>query len=87
MSMSSHSQAISAVRWGGEGLLYSASRDTVINVWDAQVLSRCGLCPCSCELSCRSQLRSTWLIIDQELHRLVDPWLQGPQTCRWTPGS
>ena len=37
LSMSSHSQAISAVRWGGEGLLYSASRDTVINVWDAQV--------------------------------------------------
>lgn len=37
LTMSSHSMAVSAVRWGGEDLIYSASRDTVINVWDAQV--------------------------------------------------
>lgn len=36
LTMSSHSMAVSAVRWGGEDLIYSASRDTVINVWDAQ---------------------------------------------------
>ena len=36
-SMSSHSLAVSCVRWGGEGLLYSASKDTTINVWDSQV--------------------------------------------------
>jgi WD40 repeat protein len=33
--MSSHTAIISCVRWGGEGLLYSSSRDTTINVWDA----------------------------------------------------
>ena len=37
LTMSSHSQAVSCVRWGGEDLIYSASRDTVINVWSAQV--------------------------------------------------
>lgn len=26
---------ITCVRWGGEGLIYSASRDGCINVWDA----------------------------------------------------
>ena len=36
-SMSSHTLAVSCVRWGGDGLLYSASKDTTINVWDAQV--------------------------------------------------
>ena len=36
-SMSSHSLAVSCVRWGGDGLLYSASKDTTINVWDSQV--------------------------------------------------
>lgn len=29
-------QVITAVKWGGEGLIYSASRDTTINVWDAR---------------------------------------------------
>ena len=38
LSMSSHSLAVSCVRWGGEGLLYSASKDTTINVWESQVL-------------------------------------------------
>lgn len=28
-------QVITAVKWGGEGLIYSASRDTTINCWDA----------------------------------------------------
>ena len=38
-SMSSHTLAVSCVRWGGDGLLYSASKDTTINVWDSQVRS------------------------------------------------
>jgi hypothetical protein len=29
-------QVITAVKWGGEGLLYSASRDTTVNVWSAE---------------------------------------------------
>ena len=33
--MSSHTQAITQVKWGGDGLLYSASRDCSINVWSA----------------------------------------------------
>ena len=40
-SMSSHTLAVSCVRWGGDGLLYSASKDTTINVWDSQVME-CG---------------------------------------------
>ena len=36
-SMSSHSLAVSCVRWGGDGLLYSASKDATINVWDSKV--------------------------------------------------
>ena len=33
--MSNHTAAVTAVRWGGAGLLYSASRDCTINVWAA----------------------------------------------------
>lgn len=35
-TMSSHTQAITAVKWGGDGLIYSAARDCSINVWSAQ---------------------------------------------------
>ncbi|KAG2486351.1 hypothetical protein HYH03_014932 [Edaphochlamys debaryana] len=34
LSMSNHSQLITAVKWGGEGLIYSASRDCTISAWD-----------------------------------------------------
>jgi ribosome assembly protein 4 len=37
MTMCSHTKAVTCVKWGGEGRLYSASRDTNINVWDAKV--------------------------------------------------
>lgn len=33
--MSSHTMVITCVKWGGEGLIYSCSRDRTINVWDA----------------------------------------------------
>lgn len=32
-SMGNHSAGITAVIWGGEGLIYSAARDCTINVW------------------------------------------------------
>lgn len=35
-SMSSHTAAVTSVKWGGEGLLYSAARDCTINVWSAE---------------------------------------------------
>ena len=38
-TMSSHTQAISCVRWGGEGHIYSAARDCSINVWSAEVMT------------------------------------------------
>ena len=34
-TMSAHTKAIASVKWGGEGLIYTASRDTTIFVWDA----------------------------------------------------
>jgi ribosome assembly protein 4 len=33
--MSSHTMIVTCVRWGGEGLIYSSSRDCCINVWSA----------------------------------------------------
>jgi ribosome assembly protein 4 len=34
--MSNHTMMVSCVKWGGEGLIYSASRDTTISAWDAK---------------------------------------------------
>lgn len=34
-TMSSHTMIVTCVRWGGEGLVYSSSRDCCINVWSA----------------------------------------------------
>ena len=36
-SMATHTMAITAVKWGGDGRIYSAARDCSINVWDAEV--------------------------------------------------
>lgn len=35
-TMSNHTQAITQVKWGGDGLIYSAARDCSINVWAAE---------------------------------------------------
>ena len=35
-SLSAHSRALSSVKWGGEGLIYTASRDTTVYAWDAK---------------------------------------------------
>jgi ribosome assembly protein 4 len=34
LTLSSHTNVVSALKWGGDGLLYSASRDTSILVWE-----------------------------------------------------
>jgi len=39
-SMSSHTLAVSCVKWGGDGLIYSASKDCTINVWSGAVRLR-----------------------------------------------
>jgi WD40 repeat protein len=33
LSLSSHTMSVTAVKWGGEGLIYSASQDRSIKVW------------------------------------------------------
>jgi len=33
----SHTASVTKVLWGGEGLIYSASQDRTIKVWDAEV--------------------------------------------------
>lgn len=35
-SLTGHTDAISCVRWSGEGLIYTGSRDRTIKVWDAK---------------------------------------------------
>ena len=48
-SMATHTMAITAVKWGGDGRIYSAARDCSINVWDAEVSA---LSICCCLFSC-----------------------------------
>lgn len=33
MTLSSHKGAITCIRWGGSGLIYSGSRDRSLRVW------------------------------------------------------
>jgi ribosome assembly protein 4 len=42
LTLSSHTNVVSAIKWGGDGLLYSASRDTSILVWETKE------CACAC---------------------------------------
>lgn len=44
--MSNHTQAVTQVKWGGDGLIYSAARDCSINVWaasDGRMVRRCAV--------------------------------------------
>ena len=34
ITMSQHISAVTCIRWGGDGLLYSSSRDKTIKIWD-----------------------------------------------------
>ena len=36
MSLSGHTAGVTCVKWGGEGVIYTASRDRTIKVWDEQ---------------------------------------------------
>ena len=38
-TLAGHSDSVEAVRWGGEGLIYTASRDRLIKVWSAEGLT------------------------------------------------
>lgn len=35
MTLSGHTQSVTCIKWGGEGLIYSASQDRTIKVWRA----------------------------------------------------
>ena len=36
MTLSGHTQSVTCVKWGGEGLIFSASQDRTIKVWTAE---------------------------------------------------
>ena len=45
--LSGHLQSVPCIRWGGEGLIYSASQDRTIKVWrDEDVSVLVTLCYC-----------------------------------------
>jgi WD40 repeat protein len=37
--LTQHRDAVSCLKWGGEGLIYTGSRDKLIRVWDAKNVS------------------------------------------------
>ena len=41
MVLSGHTHCVTCVKWGGEGLLYTASQDRTIKVWRAKDVSHC----------------------------------------------
>jgi hypothetical protein len=36
LALTAHTNSVTSVKWGGEGLIYSASRDTTVMVWNAE---------------------------------------------------
>jgi ribosome assembly protein 4 len=38
--LNGHTAAVSCIRWGGEGLIYTASRDRTIKVWRPSDVTR-----------------------------------------------
>ena len=42
VSLTAHTNAVTSVKWGGDGLIYTASRDTTIMVWDGNQGKDCG---------------------------------------------
>lgn len=38
LTLSGHTRAVTCVRWGGSGLLYTASQDCTIKVWRADTV-------------------------------------------------
>ena len=39
MVLSGHTQSVTGIKWGGEGLLYTASQDRTIKVWRTKDVS------------------------------------------------
>ena len=46
ITLSSHTHVVSAIKWGGDGLLYSASRDASILVWETTECVACSVAVC-----------------------------------------
>lgn len=40
--LTGHTQSVTCVKWGGDGLLYSSSQDRTIKVWRSQDVSGAG---------------------------------------------
>lgn len=40
--LTGHTQSVTCVKWGGDGLLYSSSQDRTIKVWRSQDVSGLG---------------------------------------------
>lgn len=40
-TLSGHTDSIEAVRWGGEGLVYTGGRDRIVNVWAVEAGACC----------------------------------------------
>ena len=41
MVLSGHTQSVTGIKWGGEGLIYTASQDRTIKVWRTKDVSLC----------------------------------------------
>ena len=41
MILTGHSQSVTCVRWGGEGLIYTSSHDRTVKVWRDHDVSFC----------------------------------------------
>lgn len=41
LTLSGHSNSVSCVKWGGQGILYSGSHDKTVRVWDMKADGRC----------------------------------------------
>lgn len=62
--LTGHTQSVTCVKWGGDGLLYTSSQDRTVKVWRAKDVSACSWLPgmsghlsehlCSFNASCRA---------------------------------
>ena len=56
-ALGSHTASVNAVRWGGEGVIYTASSDRTVKLWDGKEVSRRGsLYVMRLRLACRSRI-------------------------------
>ena len=62
-SMSQHTKPITSVRWGGDGLIYTASRDCTIKVWDATDVRGGGVADSASASALRRTALTPWCIV------------------------